>query len=98
VRYAPDSPVTIDVAREDGAVRIDVSDRGPGMTARELEHAFDRFFRGDARTPSGDPIEGSGLGLAIAQRAVERAGGTIAIESKPGEGTRVRLMLPAATA
>jgi two-component system, OmpR family, sensor kinase len=97
VRYAPESPVTIDVARENGSVQIDVVDRGPGMSARELEHAFDRFFRGDARTPSGDPIEGSGLGLAIAQRAVERAGGSIDIASKPGEGTRVRFKLPTAT-
>jgi two-component system, OmpR family, sensor kinase len=96
VRYAPESPVTIDVAFDNGSVRIDVADRGPGMTARELEHAFDRFFRGDARTPSGDPIEGSGLGLAIAQRAVERAGGSIDIDSAPGKGTRVRLTLPAA--
>jgi signal transduction histidine kinase len=61
--------------------RIDVPDRGPG---------------GDARTPSGDPIEGSGLGLAIAQRALERAGGSIDIESEAGKGTRVRLTLPAA--
>jgi two-component system, OmpR family, sensor kinase len=95
VRYAPDSAVTLDVSPAADAVVIEVADRGPGMTERELQHAFDRFFRGDARTASGDPIEGSGLGLAIAQRAVERAGGTIDIASVPNEGTRVRFVLPA---
>jgi two-component system OmpR family sensor kinase len=96
VRYAPGSPVSVDIARDGAAIRIEVSDRGPGMSARELEHAFDRFFRGDARNAQGDPIEGSGLGLAIAQRAVERAGGSVALESTVGDGTRVRFTLPAA--
>jgi two-component system OmpR family sensor kinase len=94
VRYAPDSPVTIDVSHEGATIRIDVVDRGPGMSAAELAHAFDRFYRGDARNSDGDPIEGSGLGLAIAKRAVERAAGTIALESTSGQGTRVRFTLP----
>jgi two-component system OmpR family sensor kinase len=95
VRYAPESPVTVAVANEDSSVRIDVEDRGPGMGPREVEHAFDRFYRGGARNADGDPIEGSGLGLAIAKRAVERAGGSVSLESALGEGTRVRLRLPA---
>ena len=69
VRYAPGSPVTVDVACDGDGATIAVSDRGPGMEAQELEHAFDRFYRGGER--SGD---GSGLGLAIAKRAVERSG------------------------
>jgi signal transduction histidine kinase len=60
------------------------------MDAQDLEHAFDRFYRGSTRNIS----EGSGLGLAIAKRAVERIGGKIAIESRAGEGTRVIIDLP----
>jgi two-component system, OmpR family, sensor kinase len=89
VRYAPESPIVIDVSPGDETVRIVVSDQGPGMNAQDVEHAFDRFYRGGER--GGD---GSGLGLAIAKRAVERIGGTIAIESRPGSGTRVTISLP----
>jgi two-component system OmpR family sensor kinase len=90
VRYAPGSPVVIDVASSDAGVTVAVSDRGPGMEPQDLQHAFDRFYRGTSRTNA----EGSGLGLAIAKRAIERVGGTIALESRPGEGTRVTMSVP----
>jgi two-component system OmpR family sensor kinase len=90
VRYAPKSPLALEVSCDRAAVSIVVSDRGPGMDARDVEHAFDRFYRGGERSG-----EGSGLGLAIAKRAVERIGGTIALESTPGAGTRVTISLPA---
>ncbi len=92
LRYAPGSGVGVDVASAGSRVTLDVSDRGPGMTPQDVEHAFDRFYRGTSR-PSG---EGSGLGLAIAKRAVERAGGSIALESRPGQGTRVTMSFPSA--
>jgi two-component system, OmpR family, sensor kinase len=89
IRYAPDSPVNVDVAGGSDDVTVVVNDRGPGMDSQDLEHAFDRFYRGGAR--SGD---GSGLGLAIAKRAVERIGGKIGIESRVGTGTKVTISLP----
>lgn len=89
VRYAPGSPVTVDVSCNADRATIAVSDRGPGMEAQDVEHAFDRFYRGGERSG-----EGSGLGLAIAKRAVERAGGTIALESRAGLGTWVTITLP----
>lgn len=89
VRYAPDSPVAVDVTRREGDVRIVVADRGPGMDSSDVEHSFDRFYRGGKRSG-----EGSGLGLAIAKRAVERIGGTIALESRVGAGTTVTISLP----
>ncbi|HEY2474985.1 MAG TPA: HAMP domain-containing sensor histidine kinase [Candidatus Cybelea sp.] len=92
VRYAPDSPIAMDVASNGERVTLTVSDRGPGMDAQDVEHAFDRFYRGKARTNG----EGSGLGLAIAKRAVERIGGEIGLESTPGAGTRVTMSFPAA--
>lgn len=92
VRYAPDSPIAIDVASNGDRVELAVSDRGPGMDEQDVDHAFDRFYRGKARSNG----EGSGLGLAIAKRAVERVGGVIGIESTPGRGTRVMMSFPAA--
>ncbi|HEX3458779.1 MAG TPA: HAMP domain-containing sensor histidine kinase [Candidatus Baltobacteraceae bacterium] len=90
VRYAPESPVIVDVRSDDANVRVTVTDEGPGMEPQDVEHAFDRFYRGGSKGST----EGSGLGLAIAQRAVERSGGTIAIESRPGAGTKVTIALP----
>ena len=89
VRYAPGSPIHLDVSCSDERVSIVVSDRGPGMSAQDVEHAFDRFYRGGERSG-----EGSGLGLAIAKRAVERIGGSVEIESNPAKGTRVTISLP----
>ena len=59
------------------------------MSESERLHAFERFYRGDAR----GEIPGTGLGLAIAKRAVDRAGGNIAIDSAPGRGTTVTIKL-----
>ncbi|MGC1757853.1 MAG: HAMP domain-containing sensor histidine kinase [Candidatus Cybelea sp.] len=89
VRYAPASPVKVDVTSGDAGVSIVVTDGGPGISAQDLEHAFDRFYRGGNRTG-----EGTGLGLAIAKRAVERIGGTIVIQSRLGAGTTVTIALP----
>jgi two-component system OmpR family sensor kinase len=89
VKYAPNSPIEISVDPGEDVV-ISVSDRGPGIEAADLPHVFERFYRGNHRHDA----EGSGLGLAIARRAIERAGGSIALESSPGTGTRVTVRLP----
>jgi signal transduction histidine kinase len=84
--------IDVSVGGRDGAVVVTVADEGPGMTPDEVAHAFDRFFRGTRRD-----VDGSGLGLAIARRALERAGGSIAVESDVERGTRFTLTLPACT-
>ncbi len=89
LKYAPDAPIHLRAAKADGHTTISVQDEGPGMSEGERLHAFERFYRGDQR----GEIVGSGLGLAIAKRAIERAGGTIAIESAPGRGTTVTITL-----
>ncbi len=89
LKYAPDAPVHLRAQGRNGRTEILVSDEGPGMTESERIHAFERFYRGDQR----GEIAGSGLGLAIAKRAVERAGGTIALESAPDRGTTVTITL-----
>ncbi len=89
LKYAPDAPIHLRAGRENGSTVITVRDEGPGMSEGERLHAFERFYRGDVR----GEIVGSGLGLAIAKRAVERAGGTIALDSAPGQGTTVVIRL-----
>ena len=69
-----------------------VQDSGAGIAEDELERVFDRFYRSD---PSRQRNEGgSGLGLAIAKSIVEKHGGRIWAESKPGEGTTIVVHLP----
>ena len=69
-------------------VRVEVEDTGVGMSAEQQQHVFDRFFRGQHRD-----AEGFGLGLAIVRQAVRSLGGQIELDSVPGEGTRVRIVL-----
>jgi signal transduction histidine kinase len=85
LKYAPDAPIHLSASRTNGHAVITVRDEGPGMSESERLRAFERFYRGDRR----GEITGAGLGLAIAKRAVERAGGEIAIDSAPGQGTAV---------
>ncbi len=89
LKYAPEAPIHLRAVRNNGHTMITVRDEGPGMTESERLHAFERFYRGDQR----GELTGSGLGLAIAKRAVERAGGSIGIESAPARGTTVTIRL-----
>jgi signal transduction histidine kinase len=75
-----------------GSVELVVEDRGVGIDADALPHVFDRFYRGD---PSRSRATGgAGLGLAICKALVEKAGGTIEIQSELGKGTTVTVRLP----
>ncbi len=69
-------------------LRVEVEDTGVGMTADTQRHVFDRFYRGKDRD-----AEGFGLGLAIVRQAVRSLGGRIELDSSPGAGTRVRIVL-----
>jgi signal transduction histidine kinase len=69
-----------------GRVLLWVVDRGTGVAAADLPHVFEPYFT-TKRT-------GTGLGLAIARKVVEALGGSIRMESREGEGTRVEIELP----
>lgn len=84
--------VRLTACQDADEVVVTVSDDGPGMDADIVEHAFDRFFRGDpARSRR---LGGSGLGLAIARSEIARQGGTITLRSHPESGTDVEVRLP----
>ena len=86
VKYSPpDEPVEIVLRGE----QLTVRDHGPGISADDLPHVFDRFYRGaEAR---GRP--GSGLGLAIVRQVADQQGGRVDAERAPGGGTLMRLRL-----
>jgi signal transduction histidine kinase len=89
-KYAPGSPISISLANENGGHRIRFSDQGPGISPQYSENLFQRFYRVPGQTGTG-----SGLGLFICKKIIEAHGGSISIESKPGEGTTFIIDLPA---
>jgi two-component system phosphate regulon sensor histidine kinase PhoR len=76
-------------------VEIAVEDTGMGIAAKDLPRITERFYRVD-KARSRD-LGGTGLGLAIVKHLVQAHHGSLAIESEPGKGTRVRVILPSAT-
>lgn len=74
----------------DGRVAIEVSDNGEGIPSEDLGRLFEPFFTTKRGT------EGTGLGLSICRGIITSLGGEIEVESKPGRGSRFRVLLPAA--
>ncbi len=76
--------------------QIMVMDSGVGISARDKQFVFERFYRGTPRLPDGRPLRvpGMGQGLFIARRVIEAHGGTIHLRSRPGQGTQVICTLP----
>jgi len=92
LKYTSEGTVLLAAQRlDDERVAIEISDTGAGIPVAERERVFERFYRGGARDRSG-----FGLGLAIVEQAARALGGEVEIESPPGDGTTVRLVLPAA--
>jgi two-component system OmpR family sensor kinase len=88
------STIDVDVQVTGDSVRLVIEDEGPGLSAEGLEHAFERFWRGDLARRG----EGSGLGLAIVKSLVEAAHGTIEIGNRAQQrGCRVAVTFPAAS-
>jgi signal transduction histidine kinase len=77
---------------QDNEVLLSVKDYGIGISIKDQEKIFDRFYRG--HEPQRLGIRGSGIGLTIVKQIVEAHGGTIAIESEVGKGSRVVVRLP----
>jgi signal transduction histidine kinase len=94
VRYSPEgTSVEVAVTHDDQSAKVIFQDHGTGISAADLPHIFERFYRGD---PSRNRATGgSGLGLAIAKALVVAYGGRITAESAPGEGTRMTVEFPA---
>jgi signal transduction histidine kinase len=90
----PQSTVILGLQSTGGTVKVSVADHGPGIAAADLPHLFDRLYRSRDNVAPASSEEGKGLGLAIVKRIVELHGGTVAVHSEAGQGTRVELTLP----
>jgi heavy metal sensor kinase len=93
IKYTPENgAVSVALHSSPDYAVIEVADTGIGISAEDLPHVFDRFWRAD-KVRSRD-TGGTGLGLSIAKWIVERSGGTVRVESALGQGTKFEVRLP----
>lgn len=93
LKYSADQKfLGVKLYRDNGAVKLEVADRGIGIARRDHAKIFEKFYR------AGDPLvhntKGSGLGLSLVRHITEAHGGDIAVESTPGAGSKFTLSLP----
>jgi two-component system sensor histidine kinase HydH len=87
VMFADEPGVRLETSRAEGRAVITIRDRGVGISADDMPHIFDPYFT--------TRRAGTGLGLPIAKNIIDGLGGTITVSSRPGEGTEIRIELPA---
>lgn len=93
IKFTPQSgTVNVRLCREANHAAISVSDSGPGMSEEVTARIFEKFYQGD---PSRS-VSGNGLGLPLAKRIVDLHGGTITVQSLPGQGSAFTIVLPLA--
>lgn len=97
VKFTP-SGGQVEVKAEAKGMRVNLSivDTGIGIAQEKLDHIFDPFFQIDGSITR--QYDGLGLGLAVAKTVIETHGGAIAVDSRPGQGSRFTITLPALTA
>jgi signal transduction histidine kinase len=94
LKFTREGEVTVDAAAEGATLRISVRDTGPGISAAAQTRIFDMFERVEPAATGARP-PGVGLGLYIVRSLVDLLGGTIGVESAPGEGACFTVRLPA---
>ncbi len=92
----PDTPITVRLGSEAGAVTLAVEDAGLGISSEDMPHLFEPFYRSAEARRLGRA--GVGLGLAVARRIAGAFGGTLEAHSEPGRGSRFVLRLPGSPA
>jgi len=93
VRHTPPGGiVAVSTVAEDGGVALRVRDTGEGIAAEDLPHIFERFYRAEKARSREEG--GAGLGLALVKELTEAMGGSVAVESAPGEGSCFTVRLP----
>ncbi|MFG0319774.1 MAG: sensor histidine kinase, partial [Planctomycetota bacterium JB042] len=93
LKFSPEQGrIDVRVGIEDGRLRIDVEDEGPGVPEEDRERIFEKFHQ--ARQPDGDAPRGTGLGLPISREIVQHHGGLLWVEPRPTGGSRFTFTLP----
>ena len=90
-KYAPGAPVEVAVEKDERGVRVEVRDRGPGLSPEGLRNVFTRFWRADDSTTAS--VGGFGLGLTIARSYAREMGGDLTCAARAGGGTVFTLEL-----
>lgn len=85
----PGTPITISARQTDGAVLVEVADRGPGIAPGSEEAVFRKFYRAGGGTGAG-----AGLGLTICRGIVTAHGGRMWVDPRPGQGAAFRFTIP----
>ncbi len=94
IRYSPErTTVTVSTALEAEAVRVIVEDRGYGVPQDALDKIWEKFYR-VARDGQEKDEESTGLGLSFVKEVIEQHGGSIAVESEIGRGSKFSFALP----
>jgi signal transduction histidine kinase len=92
-KYSPASTtIHVDVEREGAGIAIRVRDAGPGIPEAEQREILRKFVRGSAADAT--HIKGTGIGLAMVKHIVDAHGGSLRVESAPGEGSTFSILLP----
>ncbi len=91
-RYSPKGKVSISVEKEGNNANLTVKDNGIGVSKDDMEHLFEKFFRGKNAMEL-DPDE-SGVGLYTTKKIIEMHKGSINIESELNKGTTIKVILP----
>ena len=87
------TPISVSVKSTDAGVEVVVADKGPGLSTEDQKRIFERFYRADSsRVRTG--ADGSGLGLSIVDAVMRAHGGSVSVESTPGEGATFKLLFP----
>ncbi|HVF97539.1 MAG TPA: response regulator, partial [Flavisolibacter sp.] len=81
--------VSVEVVVEGSRLRFSVEDNGPGISKKELDKIFDRFYQVE-----GTEDKGSGIGLSLVKELVDLYRGQISVSSEPGKGSRFKVSLP----
>jgi two-component system sensor histidine kinase KdpD len=93
-QYSPaDREILVQAAVQHGGLHISVTDHGPGLDPGELEHLFERFYRGQSARLA---TFGTGMGLSITRGLLAAAGGRVWAENVPGAGARFSIVIPGA--
>ncbi|HMG74193.1 MAG TPA: ATP-binding protein [Pyrinomonadaceae bacterium] len=94
IKYSPErTAVTVSTVLEAEAVRVLVEDRGYGVPAESIDRIWEKFYR-VARDGQEKDEESTGLGLAFVKEVVEQHGGSVAVESEVGRGSKFSFALP----
>ena len=89
----PEAPIVVRGQTADGMVMVTVKDFGPGISSKDQQRIFEKYYRAKNRA---DRIPGTGMGLAIARNIVEAHGGKIGVRSAPDQGSEFFFTLPIA--